>query len=554
MSGQPGSSAFSRPSSPRHCLGASRSTAKPPTLTDLFPPGAASRPDGRRQSLGDLRPLARSRPGSRAEGSRSGPRRRRESSAFVVAADAAPGLRWVRLYDEEGATTLRPFVVGVLPEVVEVEPNDEPKAPQRLATASATVNGRLAKAGDVDGFAVKSDPRPDARRRAWKRINTSALRWTPSSRSSRPRGSSWPRTTTISAATRGSSSKHPRQGRTSFVSSPSPQRPIAASDSRGPTTSSTGSPLTTGGFLDYAFPLAVGQDGPGTVEAIGWNIPADARRWPISGLRRPRRIRPSSIPRWPARPRFAGFLSPRRSRPSPMTWRGPKRSRARSHSAAGSTRRATRTSSASRCERTTSACSASSPAPWAGRSIRSSACSTPAARSWPSLDDTGRNSRDLERSFTAPADGEYRLVVRDLNGRGRSSIRLSLERARAASGFRPHPGGRSVRPDAGEADQDHRGDPAQGRRLLEPIEIVAEDLPPGITAEPPSSKPGDASARSVTLELTADKGGTSGPLRIVGKATREPRTSRMATAPIVGPGARTEWLWATILQARIAKP
>ena len=33
-------------------------------------------------------------------------------------------------------------------------------------------------------------------------------------------------------------------------------------------------------------------------------------------------------------------------------------------------------------------------------------------------DDTGRNSRDLELSFTAPADGEYRLLVRDLNGQG----------------------------------------------------------------------------------------------------------------------------------------
>src|SRR6185312_7872122 len=33
-------------------------------------------------------------------------------------------------------------------------------------------------------------------------------------------------------------------------------------------------------------------------------------------------------------------------------------------------------------------------------------------------DDTRRNDRDLERSLTAPVDGEYRLVVRDLNGRG----------------------------------------------------------------------------------------------------------------------------------------
>ena len=40
--------------------------------------------------------------------------------AIHVAADAEPGVRWVRVYDEEGATNLRPFIVGTLPEVVEV--------------------------------------------------------------------------------------------------------------------------------------------------------------------------------------------------------------------------------------------------------------------------------------------------------------------------------------------------------------------------------------------------------------------------------------------------
>ena len=39
--------------------------------------------------------------------------------------------------------------------------------------------------------------------------------------------------------------------------------------------------LTTGGFIDYAFPLAVGRDGPKAVEAIGWNIPAAARVLPV---------------------------------------------------------------------------------------------------------------------------------------------------------------------------------------------------------------------------------------------------------------------------------
>ena len=51
---------------------------------------------------------------------------------MTVAADAPPGLRWLRLYDEDGATALRPFVIGSLPEIVEVEPNDGPATPHRL--------------------------------------------------------------------------------------------------------------------------------------------------------------------------------------------------------------------------------------------------------------------------------------------------------------------------------------------------------------------------------------------------------------------------------------
>ena len=36
--------------------------------------------------------------------------------------------------------------------------------------------------------------------------------------------------------------------------------------------------LTTGGFLDHVFPLAVSRAGPGEVEATGWNIPEAARK------------------------------------------------------------------------------------------------------------------------------------------------------------------------------------------------------------------------------------------------------------------------------------
>src|SRR5262245_2799105 len=52
--------------------------------------------------------------------------------SVTVPADATPGVSWIRLYDAEGATTLKPFVVGTLPEIIEVEPNNEYAKPQAL--------------------------------------------------------------------------------------------------------------------------------------------------------------------------------------------------------------------------------------------------------------------------------------------------------------------------------------------------------------------------------------------------------------------------------------
>src|SRR3954468_10219925 len=74
--------------------------------------------------------------------------------SISIAADALPGVHWLRLHDDQGASTLRPFVVGLLPDVAEKEPNDEPAKAQSVATP-AVVNGRLEKPGDVDVFAVQ---------------------------------------------------------------------------------------------------------------------------------------------------------------------------------------------------------------------------------------------------------------------------------------------------------------------------------------------------------------------------------------------------------------
>ncbi len=61
----------------------------------------------------------------------------------------------IRLHNAAGASELKPFHVGILNEIVEQEPNDEPGKPQKLDTLPAAIAGRLAKRGDVDTYAVQ---------------------------------------------------------------------------------------------------------------------------------------------------------------------------------------------------------------------------------------------------------------------------------------------------------------------------------------------------------------------------------------------------------------
>ncbi|QDU18038.1 hypothetical protein CA11_58890 [Gimesia maris] len=76
---------------------------------------------------------------------------------FTVQIDAAakPGLYWLRFHNAEGASEIRPFLVGTLPEQAETEPNDDLEHAQKCELPGVTINGVLAKSGDVDIYQVK---------------------------------------------------------------------------------------------------------------------------------------------------------------------------------------------------------------------------------------------------------------------------------------------------------------------------------------------------------------------------------------------------------------
>ena len=69
-----------------------------------------------------------------------------------IAADAPLGRRWLRVLNERsGLTNFAYFVVGSLPEQIEVEPNNDTAKPE-VVTIPLVMNGRINPAADLDVF------------------------------------------------------------------------------------------------------------------------------------------------------------------------------------------------------------------------------------------------------------------------------------------------------------------------------------------------------------------------------------------------------------------
>lgn len=525
------------------CVGTSRSFAKPPTLTDLFPPGAA-RGQTVAVTAGGTFDHWPARAWIDGRGVEIRAEKEKGKLSVSVAPDAPPGVRWVRIHDEDGASSLRPFVIGTLPEVVEVEPNDEPRAPQRLGLCSATVNGRLARAGDVNGFAVNL---------------TRGQTLVADIEAARHLGSPMDAVLQVASSDGFVLAQNDddigRDPRIIFEATSDgtyiirlfafPATPDSSIRFAGGNTFIYRLTVTTGGYLDYAFPLAVGRQGPKSVEAIGWNIPKDSRFLPVGDDAASDAIRlfhPSladtaeihrvasateveTEPNDPSHPQAiasAVAISGRIDPPGDQdTFR---------LSLKKGDKRLLRVESRA-----------------LGRPLDPTLrVLDPGGKILEESDDSGRNARDLERSFTAPADGDYRLLIRDLNGRGgpRFAYLLSVLEPQpdfvlslAADRFDLTPG-KTTRIAVAVQRKDNFADP---------IDIAAEDLPAGVSAKPITSKPGDASARSVTLELSADDRVQSGPFRITGKPTKGTQASHRAMAANAGFDAKTDWPWLTIL-------
>ena len=134
-------------------LGAVTCVAAPPNITALSPAGGQIGQTVEvtaQGAIGDKPQAWVSRDGVKVEFAEAG-----NKFKVVIAENAAPGTCWLRIFNAEGASPLRPFVIGTLPEIAEKEPNNSAIEAQKLETSLPIVmNGVLEKGGEVDTFAV----------------------------------------------------------------------------------------------------------------------------------------------------------------------------------------------------------------------------------------------------------------------------------------------------------------------------------------------------------------------------------------------------------------
>jgi hypothetical protein len=536
-------------------LTATPTFAKPPTLDRLFPAGAQRGRTVEVTAEGSFDPWPVSA-WVQGRGIEVRPAEAKGKLTVVVAADAPAGFAWIRLFNKEGASELRPFLIGTLPEVVEVEPNDAPSAPQRIETLPATINGRLAKAGDVDGFAVDL--------RAGQTL-VAALRGHEGLGSpmdailqiARPDGIVLGQGDDSAGLDPRLVFEVPSDGRYIVRAFAFPSEPSSTIRFAGGDAYLYRLTLTVGPFADHAVPLAVPKDHLGWVGVAGWNLPDEIRTLPVTIIDpdsgrgqadHPRLAAPVEVQIVPHSVSLEQFMLT----PATLQLLTPPVSLIGRLGMAG--------------ERDVYRFPAEKDRVIVVRVVSRSLgfpldpvlrVFDPEGKLVAELDDD-RSGRDPEIRLAPRSSGEYRAEVRDLNGRAGSRCVYRLDLLPATPDFRlTIPGDRftlsSDKPLEIAVTIDRRDN------FAEPVTLTVHGLPEGVEVPAVTSRSGE-NFQKATLRLTSKNAPDpdwSGPIRIVGESGT-PATARPAEAPI-GTFGTTAAPWLTVLapakaEAGPAKP
>jgi hypothetical protein len=451
--------------------------------------------------------------------------------SITIAAEAEPGVTWIRLYDDQGTSVPRPFFVGILPEVLEKEPNDDPRKPHLLEQSSVVANGRLDKQNEVDTYAIQL---------------TKGQTLVASLEANRTLRSPMDGVLQILSADafvlEQNDDYHGLDPQIAFTAPKDGvylARVFAFPDKADSSIRFAGKDsyvyrltLTTGPFVEYAYPLAIASSKSSTVDLAGWNVPNELRRLTMkpNGRERLVRVTPPSI----ATPSFvrvengAAMVKTKATRAEPqkimppVTITGKLEQRGDIDVYQFEAKKGQKVPIRIKGRtlgfpidpvlRVTDA---------AGKSIQQSQAK--AIGTDPTLD------------FAPTADGTYRLEVRDLAGGGGMRYVYLLNIGNASPDFDLKVAADSFTLTAAKSlDIPVTVERRDG--FKEEVVLSVEGLPKDVKMT--------ATAKAITLQLT-EKNAFSGPIRIVG--TAKDGTVRHARATVAELARTNEHLWLTTI-------
>jgi hypothetical protein len=453
-----------------------------------------------------------------------------------IGQEAQPGVSWLRLYDGEGASAVRPFLIGTLPEVVEQEPNDDFRQPQQLSGTTIIANGQLGRQGDVDVFALSlaKDQTLVAAMEANGVLGSpmdAALQVLTADGFVRAQSHDERGLDPLLVFTA------PAAGTYLVRTFAFPATPNSTINFAGDSTFVYRLTLTTEAFVDAALPMALVASQTNRVTVLGWNLPEELKSLevtPAAGASRhvlshPRLAGTLALPITTSHVAVAAadispielpaVLSGQLSRPRQQhefSFRAEKGQRLVFQSESRTL----------------------------GFAIDPVLTVTDAdGKMLGQNDDASRDNREAELTFNVPADGEYRLAIRDLHRQGGPRYIYRVTAGEQQPDFAVKLTADAFTIAAGKSLEIT----VNVERLAgfkEDLEVTAMNLPEGVTADSVQCKEKD---KSVKLKLTAAaESSGSGPIRIIGRTQSESPVMRTASAALTGLGAAIEDVWLTV--------
>jgi Bacterial pre-peptidase C-terminal domain len=439
-------------------------------------------------------------------------------------ADARPGLTWIRLLGADGASLPRPFFVGSLPEVAEVEPNNSFQERQQLSS-SAVITGKLQKQNDVDVFSIPAQ----AGQTLVASVIANELLGSPMDAVLQICTQSG----TVVAQEHDSHGLDPQVTYTAAQSGNYLVRIFAFPSEPNSTIAFAGGDnylyrltITTGGYADHTLPLAVQRGKPAELKLHGWNLPTPSAvlEIPTGDLRELFLFQPPDaaglVPLLvTSHPSLVAETTASRETPQecplPCILSGrldePKDSDVFRFAASKGKTISIKAESDS-----------------IGYEVDPLLRVTDDAGKILSEAESPRRGGEPVLNFTPPADGPYRLEIADLHRRGglRYAYRITLAPVTpdftvtlAAGTFSIVPGKTLEIPLTIDRQNGIAGE----------IEISAENLPPGITAAPLKSLPTGDTAKTAKLILTAAADAKPGMFQLLAKSGGDAPLARRVT-------------------------